>query len=215
MTRILFVDDHASFRQALALICSREPDMTVVGQAGSLQDARGMLDGVDVLVLDLDLPDGNGREIIGDLQAVNSNARVLVLTGSVNKLDLAQAVEAGADGVIRKLAGIEEIVTAIRRLSQGEHLLSPRDFMDSLRLTNQHRELHQDAQTKIGRLTAREREVLQSLAEGMSDKEIADQLHITADTARKHVVNILGKLGVDSRLQAVLFAVRNNAVELH
>ncbi len=214
MIRVLLVDDHASFRQPLAFMMDREPDMRVVAQAGSLAEARRVLQDIDVAVVDLDLPDGSGVDIVGELRAANPNGMALVLTASVVRLQLARAVEAGASGVMNKSAGINEIIDAVRRLSAGEQLLSTKDVIDMLRLVGQQREQGRDAQAALARLTKREREVLQALADGLNDKEIADHLHIATETARTHMVNILGKLGVDSRLQALVFAVRHGAVTI-
>ncbi len=215
MIRILLVDDHASFRQPLAFMLNREPDFTVVAQAGSLAEARALLnEEIDVAVVDLVLPDGNGATLVRDLRTANSHSQVLVLTASVDRRDLARAVEAGASGVMNKSASIEEIISAIRGLSNGEQLMSPRELVDLLRLAVQQREQDRDAELALGRLTPREREVLQALAEGLNDREIGQQLHVSTETVRTHMVNILGKLGVESRLQALVYALRHGAVTI-
>lgn len=215
MIRILLVDDHASFRQPLAFMLQREPDFTVVAQAGSLSEARGLLnEEIDVAVVDLILPDGNGTMLVRDLRAVNSHSQILVLTASVDRRDLARAVEAGASGVMNKSARIDEIISAIRGLSSGEQLMSPRELVDLLRLAVHQREQDRDAELALGRLTPREREVLQALAEGLNDREIGQQLHVSTETVRTHMVNILGKLGVESRLQALVYALRHGAVTI-
>ena len=120
MARVLLVDDHPSFRQALGFMLRREPGIDAVAQAGSLAEARGVLAGdeeVDMAVLDLDLPDGYGADLIKDVHAACPDARVLILTASTDRYDAAQAVEAGADGVLLKAATIEEILDAVRRLA--------------------------------------------------------------------------------------------------
>ena len=124
MTRVLLVDDHAAFREPLSFMFGRELEFEVVGQAGSLAEAREMLDGIDVAVVDLDLPDGNGAELIGELRTVNPHAMTLVLTASDDRRVHAQAVEAGAAGVLHKSTRIKEIIEAVRRLEAGEELLS-------------------------------------------------------------------------------------------
>jgi len=214
MIRVLLVDDHASFRQPLAFIMEREPDIAVVGQAGSLAEASRMIEGVDVAIVDLDLPDGNGVDLISDLRSANSNGAVVVLTASVDRVELARAVEAGAAGILHKSVRIEEIINAVRRLSEGAYLLAPTEAVELLRLAGRRREQSREAQKALEQLTPRERDVLQALAEGSSDKEMALQLHISTETVRTHMVNILGKLGVDSRLQALIFAVRHGAVQI-
>ncbi len=214
MTRILLVEDHAAFREPLSFMFDREPEFTVVGQAGSLAEAREMLDGVDVAVFDLDLPDGNGAELIGELRAANPQAMVLVLTASTDRRIHARAVEAGAAGVLHKSARIKDVIDAVRRLKEGETLLSPNQLGELLRLAVQQHAQDREARQAIEQLTPREREVLQALADGLSDKEIAEQLYVGTGTVRNHVASLLSKLGVHSRLQAVVFAARHGAIEL-
>ena len=217
MIRVLLVDDHSSFRQPLAFMMQREPDFEVVAQAASLAEGRRVLKDakeVDVAVVDLDLPDGNGVDFVRDLRTANPQGMVMVLTASKDRIQIARAVEAGAAGVLHKSASIAEIIDAVRGLSEGQQLLSTIDVIEMLRLVGEQRERNRDAQAALGRLTKREREVLQALADGLNDKEIADRLHISTETARTHMVNILGKLGVDSRLQALVFAVRHGAVKI-
>ena len=214
MIRVLLVDDHASFRQPLGFMIEREPDMTVVAQAGSLAEARLLLLDVDVAVVDLELPDGSGVDLVRELRSVNPNGMVMVLTASPDRLIHARSVEAGASAVLQKSSGISEIIDAVRRLSEGQPLLSTKDVIEMLRLAGEQRERNRDAQNALGRLTRREREVLQALADGLNDKDIADRLHISTETARTHMVNILGKLNVESRLQALIFAVRHGAITI-
>ena len=212
--RVLLVDDHVSFRQPLAFMFEREPDLTVVGQAGSLAEAHNMLQDVDIAIVDLNLPDGNGLDLIGQMRAVNARIMVLVLTASCDRIEWGRAVEAGATGVLHKSSTIGEIITATRRLGAGEHLLSPQEVSELLQLVSQHRTQDREAQEALDRLTPREREVLQALADGLNDKEIAQRLTISTQTARTHMVNILAKLGVSSRLQALVFAVRHGAITI-
>ena len=215
MIRVLLLEDHASFRQALASIIEREPDFTVVAQAGSLAEAREMLPlDVDVAVVDLGLPDGEGRAVIAALHRAQPRARVLVLTASIDPVQRAQAVEAGAAGVLHKSAALAEIVAAVRRLGAGEWLFAPHELVEMLRFVSRHREQQREATLLLQQLTPREREVLQALAEGLNSKEIAERLYITVETERTHMVNILSKLGVHSRLQALVFALRHGAVAI-
>ncbi len=217
-TRILLVEDHASFRQALAFMFEREPEFAVVGQAGTLAEARQFLNGAggetDVAVCDLALPDGDGFDLIEELAANGGEVITLVLSASLEPARFARAVEAGASGVLHKAAAIGDIVEAVKRLRAGEALLSPDEVIEMLRMVSRQRQEQLEAQKAIDRLTRREREVLQALAEGLDSKEIAEKLHITVETERTHMVNILNKLGVHSRLQALVFAARNGLVEI-
>lgn len=215
MIRVLLVDDHAAFREPLSFMFDREPEFTVVAQAGSLAEARGILEGVDVAVVDLDLPDGEGIELIGELRAANPQAMVLILTASADRGTHAQAVEAGAAGVLHKSVYIRDVIDAVRRLEAGEALLSPNEVGELLRLASQQRAQDQEARLAIESLTPREREVLQALANGLNDKEIGQRLYVSTGTVRNHVVRVLGKLGVHSRLQALVFAVRHGAVRIN
>lgn len=217
-TRILLVEDHASFRQALAFMFEREPEFAVVGQAGTLAEARQFLNGsageTDVAVCDLALPDGDGFDLIEELAANGGKVITLVLSASLEPARFARAVEAGASGVLHKAAAIGDIVEAVKRLRAGEALLSPDEVIEMLRMVSRQRQEQLEAQRAIDRLTRREREVLQALAEGLDSKDIAEKLHITVETERTHMVNILNKLGVHSRLQALVFAARNGLVEI-
>jgi DNA-binding NarL/FixJ family response regulator len=205
MIRILLVDDHAAFRQPLAFMLTREPDLAVVGQAGSLAEARHQLAGVDVAVVDLGLPDGHGADLIRELLAVAPTAMILVLSASHDAREHAMAVEAGAAGVLHKSADLADVVAAVRRLGAGEPLLTPREVVALLRSTD--REV-------MPALTPRERDVLGALAKGLTDKEIASRLYLSPETVRTHMVNILSKLGVHSRVQALLVALRQGLVTL-
>src|SRR5215210_3961663 len=216
MQRILLVEDHASFRQTLAFVFDQQPEFEVVAQAGTLAEARQEMSGfeADLGVIDLSLPDGEGTELIEELREANPHFAALVLTASLDRAEHARAVEAGASGVLHKSADVDEILDATRRLGEGETLLSQDELVALLRLAGQNREEELEARASIEQITPREREVLQTLAEGLSNKEIAAKLHMSVDTERTHMMNILNKLGVHSRLQALLFAARHGIVEI-
>jgi DNA-binding NarL/FixJ family response regulator len=216
MQRVLLVEDHASFRQTLAFVFDQEPGYEVVAQAGTLAEARGEMDGVeaDLGVIDLSLPDGEGTELIEELREANPDFAALVLTASLDRAEHARAVEAGAAGVLHKSADVDAILDATRRLGEGETLLSEDELIALLRLAGQNREEEVEARASIEQITPREKEVLQMLAEGLSNKEIAAKLHMSVDTERTHMMNILNKMGVHSRLQALVFAARYGLVEI-
>ena len=212
MIRLLLVDNHIVFRQSLASMLAQEPDFTVVAQAGSVAEARDRLAKIDVALVDLDLPDGSGVKVIQVLQAVNRAGRALVWTGSASLEELEQAVEAGAGGLMHKSAPLKEIVAATRRLGAlgaGELLLARREMVQKLRRAREARlGRAREAQWMVGQLTPEEREVLLALAEGLSNEEIGQRLHISVATVRNHMARIPSKLEVESRLQAVLIAMR-------
>jgi DNA-binding NarL/FixJ family response regulator len=119
MIRILMVDDYVDFRVAFVAMLEGQPDLKVVSQAGSLAEARTMLEGVDVALLDRGLPDGDGLELIGPLREVNPHARVLVMSSTVEMIHPTDAMETGADGVIDKLDTPERVFAAIREVGGG------------------------------------------------------------------------------------------------
>lgn len=215
--RIMLVEDHASFRQTLAFMFDREPEFSVVEQAGSLEQARATLRNgaseADVAVVDLGLPDGEGIDLIREMS--DRNLSTLVLSASIDPAQIARAVEAGADGVLHKSCAIRDIMEAVRSLRNGEPLLSPYEVIEMLRMVGRKRREESEAQRSFDSLTPRELEVLRALAQGLDSKEIAHRLTITVETERTHMVNILKKLNVNSRLQALVFAVRHGAVQIH
>jgi len=216
--RIMVVDDHDTFRDPLAFMLEREPDLTVVARPRSLTGAREVLGSaelvVDVAIVDLNLPDGSGTDLIKYLRGSQPRAKALVLSAISEQRYLAEAIEAGAAGVMHKSAPMSDLVEAVRRLAVGEQLLTQQEVIEALRFTVRVRESNREAQLAIDKLTPREREVLQALAEGWSDREIAMRLHVGVGTVHSHVTNILSKLEVSSRLQALVFAVRHGVVTI-
>jgi PAS domain S-box-containing protein len=213
-TRILLVEDHAAFRQGVATAFEREPGFAVVAQVGSLAAARQVLDGVEVALVDLALPDGFGGDLVKELREANPQVQVLVLSATLDRAEIAWAVEAGAAGAIHKSAKLEEIVEAVRLLREGETLLSPQEAVELLRLAGSRRETEHEARQTVALLTPREKEVLQALADGLDSKESAERLNISVETERNHMARILAKLGVHSRLQALVLALRHGVVSI-
>jgi DNA-binding NarL/FixJ family response regulator len=213
VVRVLLVEDHAIVRELFASAFDRQPDFEVVAQAGSLAEARGSLDGVDVAVLDLRLPDGEGTDLIAQLRANNAHCAALVLTASMDLGTYARAVRAGAAGVLHKSANLREVMHTMRRLVAGEALLSQKEVVELLRIADrEHTESHK-AFASFERLTPRERDVLGALAEGLNDKEIAARLGVSVGTTRGYVAGILTKFDAHSRLQALVLAARHGLVQ--
>jgi len=215
--RLLLVDDHASSREPLAMLLDDEPDLSVIGRAETLAGARELLAGglqVDVTVLDLGLPDGPGEDLVSPLLATNPRSAVLVLTSFSDRDRLARAVGAGAAGVLNKSSEVATILDAIRRLHRGERLVAPDEAAAALRLTQTSGLDRQREADLLASLTPREREILEVLAEGLADKEIAARLSVSIATVRTHVNAILAKTGARSRTQALILAVRHGIVRI-
>ena len=212
--RVLLVEDHAAVREALAAVLERAPDIDAVVQAGTLAEARGMLEDIDVAIVDLGLPDGYGGDLIGELTSLNPRAGALVLSATLDREATARAIESGAVGVVDKISPLEEIVEAVRRLRAGETLIPLDEVVELLRFAGRRREEEQQDRAAIASLTPREVEVLHALAKGLDSQGVADLLHISLRTERNHVASILGKLGVHSQLQALVFALRHGVVQV-
>ncbi len=218
MNRLLLLEDHTAFRQTLSLVFEQEPDFEVVLQAGTLEEARRAIESteesVDMGIIDFTLTDGEGVELIPELREDNPEFVAMILTASLDRSDYARAVEAGASGVLHKSADVDEILSSVRRIMDGETLFSPAELAELFRLAGHTREQEREARANVEKLTLREMDVLRALAEGLGNKEIAEKLYMSLDTERTHMMNILNKLGVHSRIQALLFAARHGAVEI-
>ena len=212
--RVLLVEDHAAVREAIAAAFRREPDLVVTGEVATLADAREHLDDVDVVVVDLALPDGDGCELVAELREAAPSARALVLSAGLDRPALARTIERGAAGALPKTTPLPEVLDAVRRVHRGETLLPLDEVVELLRFAGRERERELLDRQAIESLTSREREVLQLIADGLDSRRAAERLHISVRTQRNHVASILAKLGVHSQLQALIFALRYELVEL-
>ena len=207
--RILVVDDHQMFAASLAQALQSEPDLLVVGQATSIAAARDLVASAapDVVLLDHRLPDGDGVSAIADLHRIRSSAKIVVLTASASDRVLVAAMEAGAAGFIAKTQRLDDVIAGVRGAAQGESVVSAK-LLSRLLPRLQRR-------GGVGRaeLTEREREILDLLARGMSNAEIAQQLSISVHTVRNHVANLSAKLGAHSKLEVLAIAVREGLVD--
>jgi DNA-binding NarL/FixJ family response regulator len=208
MIRVLIVDDHPLMRDALSAAIGDEPDLQVIGEATNGIDAieRARALRPDVIVMDLFLPRKTGLEAIADIRATRADAPILALTSSPDDEMVLKAVQAGALGYLMKDSPRDELLCAIRAVSRGETFLPPpiaRKLADALRAQ------HKPADAPlIEPLTERERAVLRLLGAGASNKQIAQALNVSEGTVRTHVHNVLGKLGLENRNRAILYAVR-------
>jgi two-component system NarL family response regulator len=202
--RVLIVDDHPVVREGLAAMIERRKDMTVVGEAGDGVEALAQFHVLrpDVTLMDLRLPGMSGVEAIDAIRAEFPDARIIVLTTYDGDEDIYRGLQAGAMAYLLKDAPREELLEAIRAVHAGQMRIPP-DVASKL------------AERIMGpELTAREMDVLRLIAAGKTNKEIGAELNITEGTVKAHVNNILGKLGVSDRTQAVTTALRRGLVQL-
>lgn len=211
---VAIVDDHAVMVDALSIVINSEPGLRVVGAAGTCRAAHDMVHRScpDVLLLDVDLPDGDGLNLADDIKAACPHAQILVLTSMADDRTLMRAIDTGVSGFVAKNRPLVEVISAIRQADQGEIVMPPSLLVGLL--SRRYRTNVQDETGEMWEmLTARETEILNLLAKGRSGHAIADELCIALTTVRTHIRNILGKLGVHSRLEAVAFAFKHGIIQ--
>jgi DNA-binding NarL/FixJ family response regulator len=216
-TRVVLVDDHPVFREPLGTLIDMQEDMVVVDQAGSCAAALELVGGgvdADVFIIDLDLGDGSGVDVVQALADRGFEERVLVLTGMDDPLALGRVIEIGANAAMRKTAQPSDILQAVRRIAAGESAMDPAEALLLMRAWERSRRNQSERRGKFGDLTPRELEILQQLATGKSDQDLANALFISVKTAHTHVRNILAKLECDSRLQAVLAGLKAGVIAI-
>jgi DNA-binding NarL/FixJ family response regulator len=207
--RLLIVDDHDMFADSLRVALSAEPDLTVVGTAATLARARSMVVSTapDVVLLDHRLPDGLGVDSIAELKTLRPGTKIVVLTAVAEDSMLVTATEAGCAGFILKTSPLDELVTAVRTAAAGEIVVSSELLARLLnRLHHQHARPAHD-------LTGREREILELIAEGLTNGAIAKRLFISVNTVRNHVQSVLAKLDAHSKLEALSIAIREGLID--
>jgi DNA-binding NarL/FixJ family response regulator len=221
---VLIVDDHPVVRQGLRVLLDVHDGMEVAGEARDGDEALALAAELcpDVILLDLKLPGMDGIAVLRELRARGIGARVLVLTSGNDPALVSLALRSGAAGFLYKDVDPDALVRAIRAVNDGNTLLAPGaagslvhpggypgpdgDGADG---RDPGREVRRPAWGGLGALTAREREVLDQIARGLSNREIARLLHVSEKTVKTHVSSVLAKLGVQDRTQAALFAVRH------
>jgi NarL family two-component system response regulator LiaR len=210
--RVLIVDDHAIVRKGIAALLATEPDVAVVGEAkdGSeaVAEAQRLLP--DVILMDLVMPVVDGLTAIRQIVANQPNACILVLTSFANDERIFSAIKAGALGYLLKDSGPKELVEAIHQVHRGQSSLHPVVARKLLQELSDPPPLHPASPP----LTEREMGVLELVAQGLTNRQIADILHIKEATVRTHVSNILNKLQLDSRTQAALYALREGLASI-
>jgi two-component system, NarL family, nitrate/nitrite response regulator NarL len=203
--RVLLVDDHPLFRQGVAYTLSREHDIDVVGEAASGKQALALARSLipDVVLLDITMPEGDGLATAAQLSQEVPTARVIMLTASEEGDDLVMAMKVGARGYVVKGAGAAEVVTAVRSVAAGDAYITPKMAGNLLLEMTQ-----KPADNPLDELTEREYEVLELLAQGLTNREIGLQLSLAEKTVKHYVTSVLQKLHVRSRVEAALLVQR-------
>ena len=207
---VVIADDHRSFAEAMQIALDKENDLTVIEvvEDGEMAITETLERQPDVVLMDLRMPGTDGIEATRRIRTEGGRSAIVILTGEDDDMSLARAIQAGARGMLPKTSAIGEVVTAVRRASKGEPLHKPEEINRVLRAERARSEKDRDLQRRIDRLTPRELEILQAMTDGLSPEEIADQLGMARHTLRTHTQNILTKLGVHSKTDAVVAAIR-------
>jgi two-component system NarL family response regulator len=215
--KVLVVDDHALFRRGLQMVLAQEPDIEVIGEAGDGSEAVTKAEQTtpDIVLMDVRMPRRGGIDACTAIHESVPSAKIIMLTISDEEADLYDAIKAGAMGYLLKEISIEEVASAIRAVHGGQSLISPSmasklltEFASMIKKTDDRQ------QVPTPRLTDREMEVLKLVAKGLNNRDIAKQLFISENTVKNHIRNILEKLQLHSRMEAVVYAVREKLLEI-
>ena len=213
--RVLLADEQSLFRNAMKVVLSNERDIVVVAEAadgaGAISEAERMRP--DVVLVDADLPNPDGLRATQEICDRVPGCRVIVMSAQEDEWVLLRAFEAGATGYLSKSSPLVDLIETTRVVHRGEALVPPRMLGSLLQRLIHRRDERDDALRHMAILTRREREVLSLLSLGSDNDGIAQELVISPDTARTHIQNVLGKLGVHSRLEAAAFVTRNGLLE--
>ncbi|KIR65782.1 response regulator transcription factor [Micromonospora harpali] len=206
MIRVFLLDDHEVVRRGLADLLTNSGDIEVVGESGSAQEAARRIPALrpDVAILDARLPDGNGIDVCRDIRAVDSSIKGLILTSYEDDEALFAAIMAGASGYVLKQIRGTDLVDAVRRVAAGQSLLDPAITTRVLERIRSGVEQPRELKT----LTEQERRILEYVAEGLTNREIAGKMFLAEKTVKNYVSSVLAKLGLERRTQAAVLATR-------
>ncbi len=204
---VFLLDDHEIVRRGIRDLLEAEGDIEVIGEASTADQAVGRVHALDpdVAVLDVRLEDGNGIEACRDIRSLHPRTACLILTSFADDEALFQAILAGAAGYLLKQIRTNDLVDAVRRVAAGQNLLDP--AVTARVLERVRRGPIQDE--RLARLTEQEQKVLELLAEGLTNRQVGERLHLAEKTVKNYVTSVLSKLGMTRRTEAAVYAVRH------
>ncbi|MGD0684866.1 MAG: response regulator transcription factor [Streptosporangiaceae bacterium] len=216
--RAMIVDDHALFRRGLEMVLEEEPDIELVGQASDGSEAveKAGESLPDVVLMDIRMPRSSGIEACRAMKEVAPSAKIVMLTISDEEEDLFEAIRAGASGYLLKDLPLDEVAETVRAVHGGQSLINPSmagKLLSEFATLAKRDTGERVQQVPAPRLTEREMQVLKLVARGMNNRDIAKELFISENTVKNHVRNILEKLQIHSRMEAVMVAVREKLIE--
>jgi len=212
--RVAIVDDHQVLVEALQMVLSGDPQLQVVGSAGTCAAAQELVARArpDVLLLDVSLPDGDGLALAPKLKRLCPRMHILVLTSLVDEKTLLRAIDTGVSGFVGKNRPAADVMAAIRQAAEAE-IVMPVGLLVGLLSHARETRPRQPDKLNVDQLTPREREILVGLAQGGSSAAIAARLSISPLTVQTHIRNLMAKLGVHSRLEAVVHALQHSLID--
>jgi len=216
--RAMIVDDHALFRRGLEMVLEEEPDIELVGQASDGAEAveKAAESLPDVVLMDIRMPRSSGIEACRAMKEAAPSAKIVILTISDEEEDLFEAIRAGASGYLLKDIPLDEVADAVRAVHGGQSLINPSmagKLLTEFATLAKRDDEERAQEVPAPRLTEREMQVLKLVARGMNNRDIAKELFISENTVKNHVRNILEKLQIHSRMEAVMVAVREKLIE--
>jgi DNA-binding NarL/FixJ family response regulator len=215
--RLLICDDHRLLTDTLTDVASHDPRLALLPAVHSPEEAVELARHThpDVVLMDIEFRgEMNGIEATRRIKQSSPATKVVIMTAHEDESLLVEAVEAGASGFLRKTEGVDEFIAAVKSAADGEILIDRAALARLLPKVSRDRETRREALKLLDQLTDREREILAHLAKGLRNEDIASKLFISPQTVQTHVRNLLSKLGVHSKLEAVAFAVRHGAVSV-
>ena len=215
MITVAMIEDHQLLVDSLGLMLRYEDDFQFLGSASSLSNGIDLVQTCtpEVLLLDVGLPDGNGLDLIPEIVEISPKTNIVVLTSLTDEATLMRVVDSGISGFVSKNSQLSELLETIRKAAEGEIVIPTSLLMGLLMRMPRDKAAAFREEKGWERLTLREQEILGMLALGKSGNEIADELHIAPLTVRTHIRNMMSKMGVHSRLEAVAFGLKNGIIE--
>ncbi len=215
MITVAMIEDHQILVDSLGLMLRYESDIDFLGAASSVAKGLDLVGNTtpDVLLLDVGLPDGNGLDLIPEVNQISPNTNIVVLTSMSDENTLMRVIDSGINGFVSKNSELSELLATIRKAAEGEIVMPTSLLVGLLMRLPRDKAAAYKEEKGWERLTVREQEILELLAKGKSGNEIAEELHIAPLTVRTHIRNMMSKMGVHSRLEAVAFGMKNGLIE--
>lgn len=212
---VVIADDHPIVRIGVRNIVQSQPDFEVVGEAGDGQQALALIDRLQpsLLLLDLSMPSLPGLETLRELTTQSSAIKTILLTSSIHKKDVLEALQLGARGIVLKDTAATDLVTCLNTVVNGQYWLDGKPVVNLVKVLRDLMAAEEPVQKNTFGLTPRELEIIALIVQGCTNKDVSQECGITEETVKRHLKNIFDKVGVSSRLELAMFAINHQLVE--